>query len=238
MTRKMSIIDNAIGKEKKGKKVYMKIFISAVVFLLVFFGGAIGVFLYKEHKKELAEEKFIEGLEYFRHYRYFAALMSLEKSIEMYPTDKAYLLRGICWLKVGDQKLAQQDFKMASRTENKTILASSMAYQGFIYMFYDNDLELALQKVNQAEQILPTYEVLLITGAVYLRANQTEVAMDYASRALEMNPLRPDAYALKGRAYQKMNDEENASFYFQKALDINPEMHKDPFYRYLQDYKK
>jgi len=131
-------------------------------------------------------------------------------------------LWGIKSLLPGDEKTKKEQSPpiLGEQSEPSTILPELTAEQEIVALKKE-ELELGEQVIRD----FPKTEVsFLLMGNVYRNHGSSIEAEKYWTKALELNPERPDAYNGMGWTAFEKGEYEKAIAFWRKALEINPKM--------------
>lgn len=97
-------------------------------------------------------------------------------------------------------------------------------YSDGMYEFVNENFNKSSEILTQAAEVQPDNKLVFASrGAVYLRMDQTEKALDDINRALEIDANYPKAYHLRGLVNEKMGNDSTALQDFNMAIELDPE---------------
>ena len=159
------------------------------------------------------------------------AVGHLQEAIKIHPNYKnSYLLLGNAYnyLKEYDKSIAnyQKALKIDSEyQEANTNLIITYRDAGRYYGEQLGDLNKSLQYLELAYAANQRdYETLRLLGVANGIRGDNAKAIDFFTRALELNQQDASAYLNLSTAYFRSGDTEQGQFYQQKALEIDPEV--------------
>ena len=129
---------------------------------------------------------------------------------------------GIKSLLPGDEKTQEEQTSpiLGGQSESSTVLPELTAEQEIVALNKE-EMELGEQIIRDFPQ---TELSFLLMGNVYRRHGNSTEAEQYWTKALELNPMRPDAYNGMGWTTFEKGEYEKAVAHWRKALEIDPKM--------------
>ena len=158
------------------------------------------------------------------------AQIYLKEAIEIHPNYKlSYLLLGNASFHMGDLDQAITYFRHVLKmdpdySEGKRNLGVALRDQGKIYGEKNHNLSGAITLLLEAVQYLPNdYETYQLLGVAHGQAGDTQKAIIYFRKEIELAPKNATAHYNLGIALSQIGDAAgaNASFEAAKALDPN-----------------
>jgi tetratricopeptide (TPR) repeat protein len=154
------------------------------------------------------------------------AVTDINRSIELAPSNyTAFLARGICNFNLKDFRNADADLTAAINLETNDADAYNIRSLARANL---RDLDAALADCNTAIKVsekFPSSASYRNRAIVKTLRQEYESALDDASRAVELGPREPTAYACRGRVQSALKDYRGALADFNRAIELNP---KDP----------
>jgi tetratricopeptide (TPR) repeat protein len=179
--------------------------------------------LTKKDKQE-AEKKYNEGVIFFQSNKYDAAITKFNQAIAIKAKfPEAFYNRASAKFAKGDLVESIQDFNYAITLNPvaKYYLARGIAeYQYQEYEGAKLDLNNAIQK-DSGEYRTDAYYYL---ACVYFGQEKYDEAIDYYSKAINMNDKYTFAYHDRGSAYRMTKKYQLALADYRKAIQLNPKM--------------
>jgi len=175
-----------------------------------------------QEKPNIAENYFVQGLDYFQKRDPDQAITYCTKAIEINPDKVAYYyhIRGLSYLDKGNYDQAIVDCTKAIEIDPDKVgdyyYARGLAYSK--KQIYD----LAIKDFDNAIKINPKYWLAFSDrGLAYqLNGNIDQAFSDY-NKAIELNPDSENIYYYRGMAYANNKNYDQAISDFNKAIELN-----------------
>lgn len=157
------------------------------------------------------------------------AIGHLSKAIKIHPNYRnAYLLLGNAHYHKADYIKAIDNYNQVLRLnpgnrDGTNNLAVALRDQGRFYGEKQNDLNKALEYLNQSYEVNPNdVETVRLLGITYGMGGLHAKALPYFKRLVELKPQEVSFVKNLSLAYRNTGDEANAELYRQKALQLDP----------------
>jgi tetratricopeptide (TPR) repeat protein len=155
----------------------------------------------------------------------------LKQALEIHPNYKlGYLLLGNSYFHLGDLDLAITYFRHVLKldpnyAEGKRNLGVALRDKGKVEGEKNNNLSGAIALLLEAVQYLPTdYETYQLLGVAHGQAGETEKAISYFRKEIELAPKNATAHYNLGIALRQAGDLEGAAASFEAARAIDPDL--------------
>ncbi len=155
----------------------------------------------------------------------------LKRALEIHPNYKlSYLLIGNSYYHLGDLDQAITYFRQVLKIdpdygEGKRNLGVALRDQGKNLGEKQNNLTGAISLLEEALTYLPNdFETFHLLGVAYGQKGDSEKAIYYFKKEIELAPKNATAYFNLGIAYQHIGDEANAKLNFDKAKELDPDL--------------
>ncbi|MEO6132103.1 MAG: tetratricopeptide repeat protein [Saprospiraceae bacterium] len=159
------------------------------------------------------------------------AQMYLNRALEIHPNYKlSYLLLGNSYYHLGDLDNAITYFRHVLKvdpdyTEGKRNLGVALRDAGKTQGEKMNNLTGAISLLEEAVTYLPDdFQTYHLLGVAYGQKGETQKAITYFLKEIELAPKNAAAYFNLGIAYQHAGDEANARLNFDKARELDPKI--------------
>jgi len=159
------------------------------------------------------------------------AQIYLQRALEIHPNYKlSYLLLGNSYYHLGDYENAVKYFRHVIKidpdyTEGKRNLGVALRDEGKNQGEKMNNLTGAISLLEEAVTYLPDdFQTFHLLGVAYGQKGETQKAITYFTKEIELAPKNATAYFNLGIAYQHAGDEANAKINFDKARAIDPNL--------------
>jgi tetratricopeptide (TPR) repeat protein len=168
---------------------------------------------------------------YFNTAQYDSAIVYFARATQREPGfAAAWCNLGSSWLQKGNLQEALKYYRKT--VEINPVYDEAFRYMGIAYLRMDS-LGLAKQYLSRAQQINPQNDALKVLSDDYLRrgseafkTNHADQALEYYSKAAEVNPSDAEAYYCIGGAWFAKGDIPKAREFWKRTLQIDPN-HKD-----------
>ena len=155
----------------------------------------------------------------------------LKQALEIHPNYKlSYLLLGNSAFYLKDYEQAVTMFRQVLKLdpdfqEGKRNLGVALRDWGKYQGEQSNNLAGAITLLEEAKQYLPNdFETYHLLGVAHGQKGDTQEAIDYFKKEIELAPKNASGYFNLGIAYQHAGDEVNAQKAFQQAKAIDPNL--------------
>ena len=170
-----------------------------------------------------------KGAAYFDEGNYESALINLEKSQALKPTDTtSFIYGGVVALADEKNEKALKDFQKYIENGGNDILA----YERIIYIIADlnQDDEGALKFVKESREKFPRAGSLSEWEFKLLyRLNRLEEAKEEIKKRIESDPNNPELHFNLGVMNQATEDDNEALKNYEKAIEVDPEYYNAYF---------
>lgn len=158
------------------------------------------------------------------------AIGHLQKAISIHPNYKnAYLLLGNAYNYLQEYEPSIANYQQAlsidpNYRDARQNLGITYKDAGKYYGEKLGQIDQAIDYLKEADKLIPgTYEVVRLLGVAHGIKGQSELAVQYFSRATELAPENASAWFDLGTAYYNLGDAARGEAYRQKALQIDPD---------------
>lgn len=155
----------------------------------------------------------------------------LKQALEIHPNYKlGYLLLGNAYFHLGDIDQAITYFRHVLKLdpeypEGKRNLGVALRDQGKIQGEKNHNLTGAIALLQEAVQYLPNdYETYQLLGVAYGQAGETQKAIEYFKKEIELAPKNATAHFNLGIALRQAGDEVGAAASFEAAKALDPNL--------------
>lgn len=179
--------------------------------------------------------RFNQGVEAYQQGNYQAAIEALNQAIqqEVEQSDRAYYLRGISHLKLGELDQAVEDYTKVIELDPENLRAY---YDRGIANTQLGNYEQAVADYDRASELAPNEETIYLNrGIAKMRQGKLQDAITDYTQALEFDPELGDAYANRGITKAALGDKESAINDLEKAGEIYQDQGKQELYQTVQE---
>jgi tetratricopeptide (TPR) repeat protein len=150
------------------------------------------------------------------------AIRTFTQAITYYPDlADAYFRRGICFLLIGEEKMAITDFQASAHLAFEVRDPRANLWEGFAYAKLGNYHE-ALRAYGDAiaasDRYTPAY---YNRGLTYMMLGEYKKAIDDFNESIRLEPTNAEYYFKRGLAYQVTGDNQKASESYATAITFD-----------------
>jgi tetratricopeptide (TPR) repeat protein len=179
------------------------------------------------------QREFNSGLTALKEERHVQAIASFDEAVKLSPELWiTYFYRGICLKILGRYEDALKDLEFARKNSGGRF---EVSYEiGEIFQ-HQRAYSKALDSFEEARILAPdSVEGYYGIANIAFLNTDTEKAVRFYKKCMDVNPMFPDAYLKAGLLRLFINRRENKAFeYFDKAIEVSPDFQDGLFWRGL-----
>jgi Tfp pilus assembly protein PilF len=173
---------------------------------------------------------------YFKEEQYEKAIENYTKSIELKSDSiKAYVGRGVSYLRIKEYSKATEDFNIAIKIDPKSYLPY---YNLGIVLFENNDYKNAIENLTKSISLKGDFiDSYIQRGLSYSLIQQFDEALSDFKKAIQINKEDYFANSNIARLYYKLQNYIEAKKYFEKTISLYPNRGYLYFFQLINAFK-